>query len=65
MRKFQVNDIVELNSGGPALRVISVEKDNVTVEFTNETNEREQLTMPAVCFKAIPKRAAQGDEQCH
>jgi hypothetical protein len=48
---LHVNDIVHLNSGSPALKVVSTKGIETEVEWLNDLNGLERIVLPTVCFR--------------
>jgi hypothetical protein len=48
--ELQIGYIVHLNSGSPDLKVVAIEGDEIAVEWRNETNSLERMSLPRVCF---------------
>ncbi|MGE0417697.1 MAG: hypothetical protein AB7O80_12890 [Acetobacteraceae bacterium] len=52
--------MVCLNSGGPPMEVVSCDAAIVTAEWLDDDGQRQQMTLPAVCIRAIEPLMAEG-----
>ena len=59
--QLQKGHIVHLNSGSPDLKVVAVEGKDITVEWFNEEDVLEQITLPEGCFKPSLRKADTSD----
>ena len=51
---FELNTIVHLNSGSPALKVVQSDTSRTTVEWL-DSEELKSLNLPTVCFRSVPR----------
>ena len=48
-----IGDMVHLNSGSPALKVVALRNHKVEVEWSNQLGRLERMALPAACFRAV------------